>query len=208
MVLTPSDDAEKPPLRGMATIGKVILSLVATVGIGLIAIFVAVATGLACLNFDFIGDTPSGWWCETGFFVVFFGVLGLGLAAIGWANWRIWRKPTDHGDETRKHDEPQNLDFGLSQQERHALKAQADRWGTLYAVYVFPRPRRYTVRTEGAAAWGSPEVSVTHAATLKGGTQVVATGSHLGLLRVSLAEDHAIWVEESALLKGWFPEDP
>ena len=206
MVLTPSDDDEKPPSRGLAAVGKVIRSLLATAGIGLVAILVAAIIAFTCV--DFTGGTPSGWWCDWGSLVAFFGVLGVGLVLIARANWRIWRKPTDHGDETREHDEPQNLDFGLSQQEHHALKAQADRWGTLYPVYVFPRPRRYTVRTEGAKAWGSPEALVTHAATLKGGTQVVATGSHLGLLRVSREKDYGIWVEKSALLKGWAPEDP
>ena len=46
----------------MKSFGKVIRSLIATVGIGLVAIFVAAIIAFTCV--DFAGDTPSGWWYD------------------------------------------------------------------------------------------------------------------------------------------------
>ena len=76
------------------TVGKVIGSLFATAGIGIAALLVAILILLPCAF-----DTPRGG-CHLLVWIVVVGVLGLGLAIIGWANWRIWRKsaPGKPGD--------------------------------------------------------------------------------------------------------------
>ena len=94
MVLIPPDPDKKAPPRWMtAWPAKVIISLIASVGMGLSALIVAFLIPLYCM-FDTgrAGDGTMRPGCPLLIWVAFWVVLGLGLAAIVWTNRRIWRK--------------------------------------------------------------------------------------------------------------------
>ena len=121
------------------------------------------------------------------------------VAAFGWLLSTIWR-PGPRARTVLSLPADLALRFGLSPEERSALKRQATHTG-IYAVTAFRMGRRYIVGPAGAKVWGSPEASVPHAAELEAGTEVTATASHLTLLRVGQGPDFELWVEESGVVR-------